>query len=123
MTKNAKLILDIVKTSHEHPTAKEIYERMKILSPGTVMATVYNNLTQLTEKGLVRKIEIPNDSDRYDRTEIPHEHLICEKCGQLCDTMFEDMTETLKEKSGENITSYSLIIKYICKDCKTALNN
>ncbi len=120
MTKNSKLILNIVTSSKSHPTAKDIFDRIKELSPGTVMATVYNNLAHLTEAGLIRKIEIPNEADRYDRTEIPHEHMICEKCGGICDIMMDDLTGELCERSGEDITSYSLIVKYVCADCRNA---
>ena len=120
MTKNCKLILDIVMSSRSHPTAKDVFDRMKTLSPGTVMATVYNNLAHLTQAGLIRKIEIPNEADRYDRTEIPHEHMICEKCGGVCDIMMDDLTNTISEKAGEDITSYSLIVKYVCSACRSA---
>lgn len=118
MTKNSKLILDIVRSSHSHPTAKEIFDKIKTLSGGTVMATVYNNLAQLTEQGLIRKIEIPDGADRYDTVDIPHDHMICERCGDVCDVMMEDLTDTLCQKTGQHITSYSLIVKHVCNRCK-----
>ena len=56
MTKNGKLILEIVHGSSEHPTAEQIFMKAREKSPGIALATVYNNLNSLVSEKLIRRI-------------------------------------------------------------------
>lgn len=40
-----------------HPTADFVYEQMRKELPNISLATVYRNLNQLAEAGLIRKVE------------------------------------------------------------------
>lgn len=71
MTKNGKLILEIVHGSSEHPTAEQIFMKAREKSPGIALATVYNNLNSLVSEKLVRRIRLKGSPDRYDRTGAP----------------------------------------------------
>ena len=117
MTKYAKLILDIINTSDDHPTAEQIFIRLKEQCPSVVMATVYNNLNSLTEHGLIRKLSFINSSDRYDNIR-PHDHLICRKCGTLKDIHLTDFTDAIQQQIGIPIDSDDLNIYYTCDSCK-----
>ena len=117
MTRQRKIIKDIVYASYSHPTADEIFAEAKKKMPSIAVGTVYRNLTLLTESGEIRKIENPNSPARYDRPQIPHEHLICEKCRKVVDVMMDDITDVLKEKTGKEITSYKLTMYYVCPNC------
>lgn len=119
MTRNGKLILDIINRSHEHLTAEQVYLQLKAESPKTVLATVYNNLNALYEEGLIRKVSIEGCSDRYDRA-TKHDHLVCKICGQLSDVTLNDLTESLTAQLGEPILSYDLKVNYICRQCRKA---
>ncbi|MDD6200023.1 MAG: transcriptional repressor, partial [Firmicutes bacterium] len=81
MTKYEKAVFDLVRTSHVHLTAQQIYERLRITCPRVVLATVYNNLNKLCQSGLIRRISAEGMPDRYDTTQ-KHDHLICRKCGK-----------------------------------------
>ena len=48
MTKQRKLILDIINSSDRHLTAEEVFFIAKEQMPGIAMATVYNNLNYLS---------------------------------------------------------------------------
>lgn len=116
MTKNGKLILEIIENSFCHPTAEDVYFEVKKRSPGTVMATVYNNLNSLVSQGSVRRIKV-GGADRFDKTSIVHDHLVCDTCGEIEDIFLEDMTDYLEERIGDTVNSYSLIVHHTCKDC------
>ena len=120
MTKQRKLIFDIVNTSCIHPTVEQIFEIAKQQMPGIVMATVYNNVNSLTEAGEIRRITCHCEPDRYDSVGIPHEHLKCSKCGSVMDIILDncDMLEELKQKTGHKIMSYELNMYYICDKCR-----
>ena len=119
MTKNAKLILDIINTSGEHLTAEQIYLKLKDLSSAAVLATVYNNLNFLQNQGLIRKVSVEGYPDRYDKI-IPHDHLVCKKCGRLSDITLEDLTAWLQTQIDTEILSYDLKVGYICPQCRKA---
>ena len=97
-------------------TAEQIYLRLKKKNKTVVQATVYNNLSALYQKGLIRKISVEGYPDRYDRT-LRHEHLVCRKCGKLSDIVLEDLTAVLQKQVDIPMLSYDLKINYICDEC------
>ena len=117
MTKNGKLILDIVTNSNAHLTAEQIFLKLKETSPKIVLSTVYNNLGTLCEEGMIRKISVEGGPDRYDKN-TRHDHLVCKECGALSDMTFTDLTESLSSQLGEEILSYDLKVNYICPKCR-----
>ena len=116
MTKNARMILEIISNSEEHLTAEQIYLRLKEKNEKAVLATVYNNLSFLHGHGLIRKVSVEGYPDRYDRT-VRHDHLVCRQCGKLSDVTLEDLTETLQKQIGVPMISYDLKISCLCPEC------
>ena len=116
MTKNSEYILEIINNSNTHLTAEQIFLRLKKKNKTVVKATVYNNLSSLYQKGLIRKISVEGYPDRYDRT-VRHEHLVCRKCGKLSDIVLEDLTDLLQKQVNISMHSYDLKINYICDEC------
>ena len=117
MTKNGKMIYEIICASEEHPTAEQIFLKAKELSPKIVLATIYNNLHSLVEEGMIRRIRLDGSPDRYDRN-TRHDHLICDGCGKLTDIHLDDLTEKLGQDTGVPISSYDLNIHYLCDECR-----
>ncbi|MEL3908009.1 MAG: transcriptional repressor [Treponemataceae bacterium] len=122
MTKNAAAVLNIVNESYDHPTAEDIFLKLKAKKSKMVLATVYNNLNRLCEKGLIRRLSIDGVSDRFDKIR-RHDHLYCVSCGQISDLEFTDLTKLIEEKLGLNIISYDLNIKHLCEECRKTEKN
>ena len=116
MTKNGKLILEIVHGSSEHPTAEQIFMIAREKSRGIALATVYNNLNSLVSEKLVRRIRLKGSPDRYDRT-ARHDHMICERCGKISDVHLDDLGQELERETGVKVISYDLNIHYLCDEC------
>ena len=51
LTRQRRLVLDLVRTEDEHPTAAEVFEQASKAMPGISFATVYNSLRYLKEAG------------------------------------------------------------------------
>lgn len=117
MTKYEKAVFDLVRTSHAHLTAQQIYERLRITCPRVVLATVYNNLNKLCQSGLIRRISAEGMPDRYDTTQ-KHDHLICRKCGKILDAALADLTAPLRGQLGEDFLYYDLKVYYLCPECR-----
>ena len=113
-------IYGMVKKMQSHPTADDVYTALKPIHPQLSLGTVYRNLNVLCQSGQLRKIEIPNSSDRFDATLVPHYHFLCTQCGRVIDVELlelPDRLDTLAHQAGFSITSHELTIRGACKDC------
>lgn len=113
------IILDLICHSDGHLTAEQIFLKLKQDYPAVVLATVYNNLNTLHQQGKIRKISIEGQPDRYDRN-TRHDHLVCRRCGGLCDVHLDDLTAELERQMGFSIDGYDLKIQYLCPRCRQA---
>lgn len=116
MTKNGKIILDIIEEVTCHPTAEEVYRIIFDKGYSMSIATVYNNLNSLSEEGAVRVISIQNQPDRYDKL-TPHDHAICKKCGAIKDLFLKNRRDELERESGIPVEAYDLQMFYTCEKC------
>ena len=121
MTKYESKIREIVESSWDHLTAEQIFWRLKETYPAVVLATVYNNLNKLWRAGMIRKVSLEGEPDRYDRLE-RHDHLVCRRCGRLTDIRLEDLTQRLQEQVDLPILSYDLKLMVLCDDCRAGLS-
>jgi len=117
LTRQRKTILEIIKSSPGHITAEEIYAKAKQIMPSIAIGTVYRNLGLMEEAGEIRRLPIPDKPDKYDKSTEPHEHLICQKCGEIADLFVSGLREYLKQQTGIEITGYDLNLRYICEKC------
>src|SRR5450756_2449277 len=75
-----------------HPTAAEIFDGVNRLDPRSSRATVYRNLKDLVEAGLVREVAVEGRSARFDLKEMQHHHFICDCCGKVEDIKWYDLS-------------------------------
>ena len=118
MTRQRKIIYDIVCEAENHPTAEQIYQEAKRRMPSIAMGTVYRNLGLMVDAGEIRRVVIANEPDRFDRTLEPHHHMICVQCGRVKDVALDDMHAYIEKHAGVNVESYDLSIRYICPACR-----
>lgn len=123
MTKNRKLILDIINSSLSHPTAEDIWELSRKEAPGISLATVYNNLSALCEENMIRRITSGSSSKcavHYDKITPMHEHIVCSACGGITDIKIDGLIEDVENKTGMSFSSYDLILHHVCPNCRNA---
>jgi len=94
-----RLIHQIVRETERHPTADWIFEEARQKMPRISLGTVYRNLNQLEDEGLIRSITEDN-LKRYDGNLMPHQHLKCKSCGKVIDVDIPDAY--LKSKINKN---------------------
>lgn len=117
MTKYEKSIYEIIRTSHEHLTVCQIFQKLRENCPNVVQATVYNNLNRLWKDGFVRKVSVEGMPDRYDIIQ-KHDHLICRNCGRISDISLNDLTGSLRDQLGQDFLFYDLKVYYLCPACR-----
>ena len=73
-SKQRELVLKTLQENMIHPTADQVYELMRKEMPKISLATVYRNLNQLAEKGIIRRISGLNGSVHFDHDIEKHYH-------------------------------------------------
>ena len=115
-------ILELLRSTGNHPTADWLYERLKKEFPHLSLGTVYRNLSHLIDQGLVKKIHFGSTFDRFEANVEPHYHLICESCGKILDfemPIYNDLNEQAKKLTTFTIRHHKLEFFGMCEMCKT----
>jgi Fur family peroxide stress response transcriptional regulator len=72
-------------TDESHPTAQELFDRLRGSMPTMSFATVYNTLDVLRRSDLCSALALSPGSGRFDPNVLPHDHLVCDRCGLVRD--------------------------------------
>jgi Fe2+ or Zn2+ uptake regulation protein len=120
LTPHRREVFQVLAESCDHPTAYDIFSRVKDRSPSISLATVYNCLEHLTTHQLIKQVQIERGQSRYCANLQPHVHFHCEKCGSVTDahpsTDF-DPTQFWKLPTGTQITRNEVAIHGLCPRC------
>ena len=84
-TEQRRAVYDALMAQRDHPTAVEVFMRVKTRTPSISLATVYNCLETLAECGLVRHVNHEREPSRYCANLEEHAHLFCSRCGSVTD--------------------------------------
>jgi Fur family ferric uptake transcriptional regulator len=107
-----------------HSTASEIGAVVRSEIGAISLQAVYDALTTLTDKGIIRRIQPAGSSARYeDRVDDNHHHLICRSCGRTVDVdcaVGETPCLTAAEDRGYEIEEAEVIYWGRCPDCVAA---
>lgn len=114
-------ILDCLKSTTEHPDAEWIYSKLKALYPKLSLATVYRNLSQLKDAGMIRSVGYLDGKERFDADVSDHTHLVCRECGKTIDVFDVDLPCELYEKvqnaTGYRVENAALKFVGVCGEC------
>lgn len=72
-----------------HPTAQELYERLRGALPTMSFATVYNTLNALATARLCAALALSPGAARFDPNMSAHHHAVCDRCGLVRDVPCE----------------------------------
>jgi Fur family transcriptional regulator, peroxide stress response regulator len=84
-TPQRELIYRALLDRRDHPTADEVYSRVRAEMPSISLATVYNCLETLVQCDLVRQVNFERGPTRYCPNLHPHAHFHDEKSGATHD--------------------------------------
>ena len=94
-TPQREVVYDVLLKKRDHPTADEVFARVKAERPTISLATVYNCLETLVSCDLVRTVNFERGPTRYCPNLHPHAHFYDERTGKTHDI---DLPPTLLEK-------------------------
>lgn len=120
VTQQRLVIFKELASTEEHPTAEELYRRLRKRYPTMSLSTVYKNLETLEKNGFVSRTPTRNSIARYDANQDPHHHLVC----RLCDRVEDWYTDkSILETAGKGIRGFAVescqIHFYgVCGECR-----
>jgi Fur family peroxide stress response transcriptional regulator len=119
LTPQRLAILDYLEGNTAHPSVEEIYREVSKRFPTMSVATVYNTLEALAERGSVLALTIDPQKKRYDPNTRHHHHLICTRCRKIEDVHadFDLAVPGIRDKGfevkGSHVEFYGL-----CPHCR-----
>jgi len=84
-TPQREVVYDVLIKWRDHPTAEEVFARVKAELPTISLATVYNCLETLVQCHLIRTVNFERGPTRYCPNLHPHAHFHDEKSGDTHD--------------------------------------
>ncbi|HEX2852425.1 MAG TPA: transcriptional repressor [Opitutaceae bacterium] len=84
-TPQREIVYSVLLAKRDHPTADEVYVRVKSELPTISLATVYNCLETLVQCDLVRAVNFERGPTRYCPNLRPHAHFHDEQTGATHD--------------------------------------
>ena len=129
LTPQRMAILEVLRHTGTRPGASWLYQEVRKKLPHISLGTVYRNLTELAEAGLVLEIDVGQGASRWDACTEFHYHVVCVRCGKIVDLEIESLAGYLERKaakaahqsakaSGFTILGHCLHFQGICPECR-----
>ena len=121
LTRQRKHVYGALLQRQDHPTAMEVFLRAKPEMESLSLATVYNVLETLAERGLVRKVHLDSGSTRYCANNAKHGHFTCTGCGAVMDLPLLPGAELEKLHHlprGYTVTQQEVSLHGVCAACR-----
>ena len=123
MTSQRRLLLSILDSLGEHPTAEELLIIANKQDPDLNLSTVYRTLRWLEAENLVSTRLFAEDrrQERFDAASpSEHHHFMCTECKIVIefDTgLFRTIKNQFQDSSGASVTTGSIVLYGLCQHC------
>ncbi|MCP4902132.1 MAG: transcriptional repressor [bacterium] len=107
-------------TGSGHPSAEELYRRLKPRMPTLALDTVYRTLLTFENHGLIARVEALDDRARFETNLSVHHHLVCTQCRRPFDFYWPDIDQLKlpdEISSWGQVTSRHLELRGTCRHC------
>lgn len=127
ITPKREAILDIFINEGKYATPESIWLDLRTIFKQIGLPTVYRNLEQLRQVGILTRIEGSENRYYYGlcRAENPHghhHHIVCTSCRQVQEVhhcLFGSISQEIEEETGFHLTEHSVYLKGLCPDCRS----
>ena len=112
-------VLRVLGEATDHPSAEDVYERLKPTLPTISLDTVYRTLTTLEAAGALVRLQLDVRA-RFDPDTEPHPHFVCRQCKSIQDLDwpgFARMALPPGAKRCGTVETRRLDLIGICRDC------
>ena len=112
-------IYEALHNSSEHPSAEEIFQKVKKRFPMISLGTVYKTLERFSEAGLAQKVGTMADVSRFHTKTDCHHHMFCVKCQSIRDIAdpVGQNKLSLPDGHGFEVLGHDVIVRGYCARC------
>jgi len=112
-TRQREVVYEAVLDQRDHPTADEVYARVRSDVAGISLATVYNTLETLVQCGLVKQVNFERESTRYCPNLKEHAHFHDTRSGKIFDVELDrDLVEKLRQILPEGFEAAQIEVNF-----------
>ena len=122
-TPQRRVILRELRRGGHHSTVEEIRAAVGRELPGISTPTIYATLELFVELGLVHRLDAGIGATLYDPRTHPHQHLVCQVCGEVLDLDSDaDSSELLRAagRLGFRAHTVEISVRGVCATCARA---
>lgn len=108
-------------SSFEHPSASNLYEKVKKYFSNISLDTVNRTLLTFNRIGIIRVVEGSGNSKRYDSKLEPHHHFRCVRCNRIIDFYnkeYDDIEIPAEFKAKFIVTTKRINLEGVCNKCR-----
>jgi Fur family peroxide stress response transcriptional regulator len=121
MTPQRDVLLRLLSQTRTHPTADELFRKVRRQLPSVSHATVYRNLQELVRARLIATLERAGGPVQYDANPDEHHHFVCTRCGRVTDIYLKDIGYEIDSKRSAlapaRIDRAEVQLHGLCADC------
>ncbi len=113
-------MLSLLRSTNVHPTAEWVFSRLRSEFPELSLGTVYRNLRQLEEEGLIVSVGVIDGQEHFDGCVAPHGHFVCRRCGAVKDldvACSDDLTREAEGRTGGRAERVEVRVSGVCREC------
>ena len=98
--------------TEDHPSADEVWDRVRKTFPMLSRATVYNTLNLFVAKGLLQALVIAEGKVVFDPKIDPHHHFIDDESGAIHDIPWESLqVKNVRGLRGYQVRQYQVVLR------------
>jgi Fur family ferric uptake transcriptional regulator len=125
LTRQRRVILQVMETARRHLDAAEILTRAQKIDPGITRVTVYRTLDLLKRRRLIDELDLLHlrgDRHFYEaHGPRDHIHVACVRCGKVREfesQLYEDLMKQISQDCEMEITVTRTEVGGLCAECR-----
>jgi Fe2+ or Zn2+ uptake regulation protein len=105
-------VADYVLDTEDHPSAEQVWARVKERFPMLSRATVYNTLNLFVEKGLLRELVLAEGRVVFDPKLTPHHHFIDDETQRIIDVPWDALqVKHIEALRDFDVREYQVVLR------------
>jgi Fur family ferric uptake transcriptional regulator len=125
LTRQRRVLLQVMETARRHLDAGEILERAQKIDSNITRVTVYRTIDLLKRQGLIDELDLLHlRGDRHfyeSHGPRDHIHVACMRCGKVREVespLYEELKRQISRDCDIEITVSRTEVGGVCSDCK-----
>jgi Fe2+ or Zn2+ uptake regulation protein len=105
-------VAEYVLRTDAHPSADQVWAKVRGTLPMISRATVYNTLNLLVERGLLRQLVLAEGKVVFDPHVAPHHHFVDDATGEILDVPWDALdVRRVEALRGVKVREYQVVLR------------